>query len=90
MELEKNAQKSHQNLSWDRLGLHFGRVRDGLGRLLGALGRLLAVSWPFKIKLFSALALDGLQDAFWSDFESILGGIWEDLGRIWEGLKQNF
>ena len=40
---KKNAQKSHQNLSWDGLGLHFGRVRDGLGPLLGALGRLLAV-----------------------------------------------
>ena len=61
LELEKNAQKSQRNLSWDGLGLHFGRVRDGLGPLLDALGRLLAVQ---NQVFFSALALDGLQDAF--------------------------
>ena len=94
MELEKNAQKSHQNLSWGGLGLHFGRVRDGLGPLLDALGWLLAGSWPFlgrsKSSFVSALALDGLQDAFWSDFEIDFGrdsgGFGEDLG----GSKTKF
>ena len=89
-----NWKKTPKNLtkiwSWDGLGVHFGRLRDGLGPLLGALGRLLAVLGRSKSSFFSALALDGLQDAFCSDFESILGGIREDLGRIWEGLKQNF
>ena len=64
-----------------------GSILEGFGTVLGLFWALLAGSWPFlgrfKSSFFSALALDGLQDAFWSDFESILEGILEDLGRIW-------
>ena len=87
---KKNAQKSHKNLSWDGLGLHFGRLRDGLGPLVGALGRLLAVSWPFKIKLFFSIGPRWAPKCLLERFESILGGIREDLGGIWEDLQRNF
>ena len=93
MELEKNAQKSHQNLSWDGLGLHFGRLRDGLGPLLGALGQLLAVSWPFKIKLFFSIgrrwAPRCLLERFSIDFGRDSGGFVEDLGGFRKELAHS-
>ena len=71
-----------------------GSILEGFGTVLGLFWALLAGPWPFlghsKSRLFSALALDGLQNAFWRDFQLILGGIREDLGRIWEGLQRNF
>ena len=86
--------KTPKNLTKICLRMVLGSILEGFGTVLGLFWALLAGSWPFlghsKSSFFSALALDGLQDAFWSDFESILGGIREDLGRIWEGLKQNF
>ena len=86
--------KTPKNLTKICLGMGLGSILEGFGTVLGLFWALLAGSWPFlgrsKSSFFSALALDGLQDAFWSDFDSILGWIQEDLGRIWEGLEQNF
>ena len=89
----RSWKKTPKNLTKISLGMVLGFILEGFRTVLGLFWALLAGSWPFlgrsKSSFFSALALDGLQDAFWSDFESILGGIREDLGRIWEGLKQN-
>ena len=35
---KKNVQKSLKKWIWEGLGLHFGRVWDGLGPLFGGLG----------------------------------------------------
>ena len=76
--------KTSKNLTKICLGMILGSILEGFGTVLDLFWALLAGPWPFlgrsKSRLFSALALDGLQNAFWSDFESILRGIREDLG----------
>ena len=77
-------EKTPKNLTKICLGMVLGSILEGIGTVFGLFWAPLAGSWPFlgrsKSRFFSALALDGLQNAFWSDFESILGGIGEDLG----------
>ena len=92
---KKQTENSHKNFIWGGLGLYLGQVWDGLGILLAAFGCLLVVFWTFKIQLFSALAQDGFQEAFWIDFGFIGWGFrrfWEDLegfGKVWEGILNN-
>ena len=76
--------KTPKNLTKICLGIVLGSILEGFGTVLSLFWAFLAGSWPFlgrsKSSFFSALALDGLQNTFWSDFKSILGVIQEDLG----------
>ena len=38
----------------------------------------------------AGLVQDGLQEAFWIDFGSILGGFGEGLGRVWGAFGEDF
>ena len=84
---KKNIQKSPKQRFWERLGLHLGRVWDGLGPLLGTLGRLLAVLGLFKIEFFSNIGPRCAPRGFWIDFGWISEDIWKDLGRFWETFR---
>ena len=64
-----------------------GRVWGVSWALLGALGLFFRRS---KTYFFKALVQDGLQEAFWIDFETILGGFREVLGRIWTNFWRDF
>ena len=63
-----------------------GLVLGGFGKGFGGSGRLLG---DFGASFLDALIQDGLQEAFWIDFESIWGGFWEGLGGAWEGLGRD-
>ena len=62
----------------------------GFGTVLGVSWALLGASGPvfcfFRSRFFPTWVQDGLQDAFWIDFGSILGGLGRVLGGFWEGL----
>ena len=68
-------------------GAVLGSIWEGVGTLWGVFWSLLGASWPFrgrsKSSFCKALIQNGLQEAFWIDFGSILRRIWEDFGRIW-------
>ena len=61
------------------LGLHLGRVSDGLGRLLGVLGRFWDVQKRAFVKHWSKMGSK-------RPFGSILGGFGENLDASWENL----
>ena len=46
-DVKKKAPNLLKKWIWEGLGLHLGRVWDGLGRLLGALGRFLVAFLVF-------------------------------------------
>ena len=86
------VKKSHKNRFGEGLGPLLGRGLGGLGRLLGGVWVVWGVSWALlgaswlvfgrsKSSFFSTWAQDGLQEAFWIDLGSILGGFGESLGR---------
>ena len=78
----------------NRLKIGFGKVLgfiwEGSGSVCGVSWALLGPSWPFfwrsKASFFKALIQDRLQEAFWIDFGSILGGFWQGLGGFDEGF----
>ena len=49
------ANKILKKLIRGDLGLHLGRVWDGLGTLWASLGPLFLVFWTFKIELFPSM-----------------------------------
>ena len=67
-----------------------GSIWGGSGSVCGVSWALLGPSWPFfgrsKASFFKALIQDRLQEAFWIDFGSILGGFWQGLGGFGEGF----
>ena len=73
------GQKASKNLTKINFGRVLGCIWEGFGAVLGLLVVLSAASWLFfgrsKSNFFQALAQDGLQEGFWSDLGSILGGI---------------
>ena len=71
--------KTPKNLTKICLEMVLDSILEGFGTVLGLFWALLAGSWPFKIKLFSALPLMG------SKMPS--GAI---LNRFWEGFKRNW
>ena len=94
---KKKATKCLKKWIWEGLGLHLGRVWDGLGLL----SELLGASGPFfdrsKSNFYKALVQEGLQEAFWIDFGWLwegfgtnFGWIWEDLGRIFGNFGTKF
>ena len=83
---KKQAQKLFKNLIWEGLGLHLGGVWDALERLAATFGRILTACWTFQIISFKTMGQDGLQEAFWMAFGSILGGFGENLDASWENL----
>ena len=73
----------------------------GLGRLLGSIWKALERSWASSGRSWALLGrfLPAQKKAFFQHWPkmgskgasgSILGGICEDFGRIWEGFGQNF
>ena len=83
----------------NRKNIKFGRVS---GFIWGGSGRVLGVSWALlgasgllfgrsEAIFLKAFIQDRLQEAFWIDFGSILGGFGEGLGgfwgRIWKDLQ---
>ena len=83
----KSVQKSNRNQFWEGLGLYLGEVWDALDRLLATFA---GAFWSFgacsKSYLLKTMVQDGLQEAFWMAFGSILGGFGEDLDASWENL----
>ena len=84
---KKQTQKLFQNLIWEGLGLHLGRVWDALERLGATFGRILTACWTFQNHIFlkqwskmgSKRPFGWLLDRLWKG----LGRIWMHLGRIW-------
>ena len=67
-----------------------GSIWEKFGTLRAVLGPLVGASWLFAGRsnsyLLKTWAQDGLQEAFWMAFESILGGfgpLLDTLGRLW-------
>ena len=67
-----------------------GSILEGSGAIWGVSWALLGASWPSwgrsKSSFFLTLVQDGLQEAFWIDFGSILEGFGRDLGGVWGDL----
>ena len=79
----KSAGKSDLGKSWGSIWEGFGTLWAVLGPLLGAFSLLVGRS---KAYLLKTLAQDGLHEAFWMTFESILGSfgpLLDTLGRLW-------
>ena len=79
----KSARKSGLGGSWGSIWEGFGTLRAVLGPLLGAFWLLVGRSNSYLLKTW---VQDGLQEAFWMAFESILGGfgpLLDTLGRLW-------
>ena len=78
----------------NRLKFGFGKVLgsiwEGSGSVCGVSWALLGPSWPIfgrsKASFFKSLIQDRLQEAFWIDVGSILGGFWQGLGGFEEGF----
>ena len=97
---KKKATKCLKTWIWEGLGLYLGKVSDGLGRLFGTFGGFFTVFWCSKLIFFQPWVQDGVQEAFWIDFGSILegsgsvlgtfskglAGFWIDFEGFWEGL----
>ena len=83
---EIKAKKFLVHWFWEGLGLHLGRVWDGLGLLLDALGRRLVVSGAFKIevlfKQLSKLDSKGPLGSMLEGFGEALGRVSGDFGRV--------
>ena len=84
------GKKRPQNALKNGFGKVLGSIWEGSGRdrdvscaLLGASGPYF---WHSKTNFFKALVQDRLQEAFWIDFGSILGGFGEGLGGSGEGF----
>ena len=79
----KIVQKSDSGWSWAPFGKGLGRSGASLGHFWAHFDCLLGVAnHIFKKKMVQ----DGLQEAFWIAFGSILGGFGEDLDASWENL----
>ena len=79
----KSARKSDLGGSWGSIWEGFGTLRAVMGPLLGAFWLLVGRSNSYLLKTW---VQDGLQEAFWMAFESILGGfgpLLDTLGRLW-------
>ena len=76
----KIVQKSDLGGSWALFGMG---LWDALERLAATFGRILTACWTFQI---ITMGQDGLQEAFWMAFGSILGGFGENLDASWENL----
>ena len=67
-----------------------GSIWEGFGAVLGVFWMLSGALGPFfgrsESSFLKALVQDGLQEAFWMAFGSILGGFGEDLDASWENL----
>ena len=84
---EKNKRKNCSKIWFGRV---LGSIWEGFGTLWSVLGPLLGAFWLLvgrsKSYLFKTMVQDGLQEAFWMAFGSILGGFGEDLDASWENL----
>ena len=87
---KKNTIKCLKKLILECLGLHLGRVWDGLGRLLGTFGRFLAVLWGVKINLFSNMGLRWGPRSLLNRFWKVLGGFGKDFGGKGAGFWKIF
>ena len=85
-----NGKKRPQNALKIGFGKVLGSIWEGSGKVWGVSWTLLGAAWLFfecsKTSFFTALAQDGLQEAFWIDLGCFLEGSGKVLGRIWEGL----
>ena len=82
--------KNHLKIGFGKV---LGSIWEGSGSVCGVSWALLGPSWPFfgrsKASFFKALIQDRLQEAFWIDFGSILGGFGEGFGSIWKLLGKD-
>ena len=85
--MAKSRLKHHLKIGFGKV---LGSIWEGSGRDRDVSWALLGASWPYfwhsRANFFKALVQDRLQEAFWIDFGSILGGFGEGLGGSGEGF----
>ena len=79
---KKKATKCLKTWIWEGLGLHLGKVWEGLGRLLDALERFFNV-FPQFFSIFGASSFELCFDAFCFRFFGDFGLPFGPLGNLW-------